>query len=434
MQPPTTPPTRTRLAGPRTRRTRPLSAFAGQHPDLEALVAWAAQRVDMTPHRWLETRLRACVLMEANQDQTDLVSLELMEELLNWTCGSIPLDHDLLPETKVLMGIAGTRPRETVRPQRSTTAPREVTHKLFERKTLKAAQASNKDPDCKPYLEALARSGNTRQVPVITAKHMRSVQDIGTRAPHLAGATEAILGALAIGRRAGTLQRTPPLLLVGPPAAGKTWWTNQIAEALGLPVTRLVMSKVTASWVLSGGSPAWSNSRPGRIVQMFLRGACAAPVLILDEIDKINPGNYDPAPVLLDLLESESACRWHDEFFGFEFDVSRMIVVATANRSDVLDPALRSRFREIRVGAPAAADLHNVICSVWAAHRALYPALRLPQELPGEAVSALTKKFMGIRALQRTFDDAIARAAVRCGRLRILPADLGLAPLRLVRN
>src|SRR5690606_25202495 len=125
--------------------------------------------------------------------------------------------------------------------------------------------------------------------------------------------------------------RQRPLLLSGPPATGKTWWTGQVAAALGLPCLRIVMPKVTASFVLSGSTPSWSSARPGRIVQEFMAIESATPVLILDEIDKVNPGNSDPAPVLLDLLEPASARRWQDEFFGMEFDVSGAIIVATAN-------------------------------------------------------------------------------------------------------
>lgn len=141
-----------------------------------------------------------------------------------------------------------------------------------------------------------------------------------------------------------------------------------------------------------------SDDSPRRALRLHLDPALsslvgrATPVLILDEIDKVNPGNYDPAPMLLDLLEPASA-------------------------------------------RPSGDELADVIRSAWLAHRGEYPGLRLPRELPDCAVDGLAKGFTSIRDLQRRFEDAVARAARRPGRLQLLPSDLaGTSPLKLVRS
>src|SRR5690606_40149465 len=136
-----------------------------------------------------------------------------------------------------------------------------------------------------------------------------------------------------------------------------------------------------------------------------------------------------------DLLERESARHWRDEFFDMEFDVSRAIVIATANRPQDMDPALRSRFREVAVGRPARDDLPALIRSAWTRHRSQHPGLKLPRVLPDEAIAGLAEGFTSIRGLQRTFEDAVARAARRPGRLRLLASDLaGGNALKLVRG
>ena len=133
-------------------------------------------------------------------------------------------------------------------------------------------------------------------------------------------------------------------------------------------------------------TPSWSAARPGRIVEAMAHAEVASPVIVLDEIEKVSTGRYDPAPVLLDLLDRSSGQRWHDEYFGIDFDVSSALFVATCNDLGLMDPALRSRFREIRVAAPAKDALPGIIASAWGAHRRLYPGLRLPATLPAPAI------------------------------------------------
>ncbi|MGY0634480.1 AAA family ATPase [Luteimonas sp. A478] len=97
---------------------------------------------------------------------------------------------------------------------------------------------------------------------------------------------------------AGPQPRPAPILLSGPPACGKSWWARQVAQALGLPATMIVMPKVTASFVLSGSTASWSSARPGRIVEAFIGTDIANPVIIIDEIEKASAVRYDPTPVV----------------------------------------------------------------------------------------------------------------------------------------
>lgn len=412
---------------------RPLPRLAAGHA-LARLADAASDLAGLSRDEWVESRLRAAILAELGASNAEFLEPHALP-LLRWIAGNLALDVEALPDAAEMADAFGLEelPKPRRRPRSARAEP--ALHQLYDRCALQAAMERVRDDEQRHHFRALLRSPHQRTLVPVTAAQQRAVLSLLGQAPHLREATESVVGALAIARRSRAPLRQPPLLLWGPPATGKTWWAGRIAEALGVPCARIVMPKVTASFALSGSTSAWSNSRPGRIVQEFMGMEGATPVLILDEVDKISAGNYDPAPVLLDLLEPESARHWRDEFFDMEFDVSRAIIIATANRPQDMDPALRSRFREVEVGRPAKCDLPAVIHSAWARHRRQHPGLRLPRELPDEAVACLVQGFTSIRELQRSFEDAVARAARRPGRLRLLASDLaGANPLRLVRG
>lgn len=306
-------------------------------------------------------------------------------------------------------------------------------HVLYDEQEFCAAQKRVTDRDLHTHFVSMSGLGPERIHFVMDGGTRRRVFNLNKRAPHLSEATDKVLGALAVSKRMGGKIRMPHLLLSGPPAAGKTWWAREIAKALQLPTRTIAMPKVTASFVLSGSSSSWSHAKPGAVVGVFVNSTGASPIIILDEVDKISDGNYDPEPALLDLLERTTAAHWRDEFFDCEFDVSQAIIIATANHSETMDPALRSRFLQIPVKAPRGDDLQLVIASAWASHCEHYDGLGLPPELPADVVEGLSRNGTHIRNLQRVFDEAISRAALRSGKMKLLPADFGVSALRLVR-
>lgn len=411
-------------------------AKRGLHPRtsdlyLHAAILEAAKLSDTTPEDWVQTRMRACLSVDlagelGGQPKAALAGVH------RWVAGYAPFDSATLPSAEEICTRLAATPEGAGR--RRTPKPPTSSHRLYDPDALEAAAARVSDQDHQKQFHLLARRGPGRSRPLVSAAQEGSVRRLLESAPHLAEATEAILAAVAIARRAKSSLRLAPLLLAGPPASGKTWWARQMADALGVPLSVIVMPKVTASFVLSGSTSSWSAARPGRIVQTFESSDVACPLIVLDEVEKASTGNYDPAPVLLDLLDGSSARRWHDEYYGIDFDVSSAIILATCNDPEMLDPALRSRFREIQVAAPGPDALPGIIQSAWTAHRRLYPTLRLPAELPQAALNHLAKQKPDIRELQRRFDDAIARAVQRPGRIRIIPADLGAPAVELARR
>lgn len=406
-------------------------------PDLylHASIAEAAAIAATTPDAWVDSRLRACLSVELAKELGPLSKTALVG-IHRWVAGHAPLHVPALPTAEAICVRLAALPAADRRLQAAEApAPRQgKAHRLYDPAALAAVSSHITDQEHKLQFQALARRGPNRPKPLATAALERRVRQLLVEAPHMAEATDYVLGALAVARRAKGSLRLAPLLLSGPPASGKTWWARRMAEVLALPLSIIVMPKVTASFVLSGSTSSWSAARPGRIVEAMARADVASPVFLFDEIEKVHTGRYDPAPVLLDLLDRGSGQTWHDEYFRIDFDVSSAIFIATCNSPELMDPALRSRFREIRVAAPRADALPGIIGSAWAAHRRLYPGLRLPATLPTPAIHHLATRKLDIRDLQRLFDDAIGKAAQRPGRLRILPADLGAPAAALVRE
>lgn len=403
---------------------------------LHASIAEAAALAATTPDAWVESRLRACLSVELAKELGALSKTALVG-IHRWVAGHAPLHVPALPSAESICARLADRPAD----ERRATAmavpvppSRPDLHRLYDPAALANVSSRITDQEHKVQFQALARHGPTRPKPAATAVIERRIRRLLMDAPHMAEATEYVLGALAVARRARGALRLSPLLLSGPPASGKTWWARQLADALSLPLSIIVMPKVTASFVLSGSTPSWSAARPGRIVEAMAQANVASPVFVLDEIEKVSTGRYDPAPVLLDLLDRSSGQRWHDEYFGIDFDVSPAVFIATCNDPGLMDPALRSRFREIRVAAPKAYALPGIIGSSWRAHRRLHPGLRLPATLPAPAITHLAARSLDMRDLQRLFEDAIGKAARRPGRLRLLPADFGAPAAALVRE
>jgi hypothetical protein len=285
--------------------------------------------------------------------------------------------------------------------------------------------AEKGEEDKVAWMKRLSASGNEREILRVRKSIIRRVERLLVIAPNMREATRHVLHQLALSRRDGNRLAINPILLIGPPAAGKTWWAEQIALALGVRSELVSMGGVSSSFEVSGSSRSWNSARPGRILRAFIKSLSASPVFVLDEIDKISAGNYDPAPVLLSLMERMSARRFRDEFFDMDFDVSRSIFIATANYPEHMDPALRSRFDEIIVRVPLREERLPIIESLWHDLRIERAALRLPAKLEPAVAAILIDEFCGARQARRMMEEGLGRAAHRDGELKLLPSDLG---------
>jgi len=208
----------------------------------------------------------------------------------------------------------------------------------------------------------------------------------------------------------------PPMLLLGGPGIGKTHFARRVAELLGTGFGFVPMSSLTAGWVLSGASSQWKNAKPGKVFDTFLNGDYANPVIVVDEIDKASgDGQYDPLGALYELLESQTATRFIDEFVELPIDASGAVWLATANDASRIPEPLLDRLTVYEIEAPDAEGARAIALNIYRDIRDAHDWGKRFPERPDdpalEKLAALPPREMR-RALQGAF--GTAKLAGRC--------------------
>ena len=203
--------------------------------------------------------------------------------------------------------------------------------------------------------------------------------------------------------------RIDPILLVGDPGIGKTLFARRFAAAMGTRCEVYSAAAAEEAFQLVGTDTGWSNTAPGLIYTMLARHDSAAPILVIDEIDKVRSTGYRNSPVnaLLDLLEPESACRWKDTGMQLTCDASRVIVLATANDARCVSAPLLSRCTVFEVPPPTPAQRRLIVEQHFADLRRTH---RCPEDLRlDEAGLRAAAEHEDIRASLREVRQGFAR-------------------------
>ncbi|HVM90232.1 MAG TPA: endopeptidase La [Puia sp.] len=212
---------------------------------------------------------------------------------------------------------------------------------------------------------------------------------------------ERILEYLAVLKLKGDM-KSPILCFIGPPGIGKTSLGKSIANAIGRKYVRISLGGLHDESEIRGHRKTYIGAMPGRILQSLRKVKSSNPVMILDEIDKVGTDfRGDPSSALLEVLDPEQNHTFYDNYLELEYDLSKVLFVATANDINHIQPALRDRLEIIDLSGYAVEE------KIQIAKRHL-----IPKQKEAHGLKDISFK-IGDKVLERIIQDYTRESGVR---------------------
>ena len=211
----------------------------------------------------------------------------------------------------------------------------------------------------------------------------------------------------------------PILCFVGPPGVGKTSLGQSIAKATGRAFQRVALGGLHDEAEIRGHRRTYVGALPGNIVQAIRRAASRTGVIMLDEIDKVGSGGFhgDPASALLEVLDPEQNGKFRDNYLGVDFDLSRVMFIATANQLDTIPGPLRDRMEIIQLPGYTASEKIEIARRYLVKRQLDANGLTPDQASVSDAVlSALVHDYTreaGVRNLERELGSVLRSVAMK---------------------
>ena len=227
-----------------------------------------------------------------------------------------------------------------------------------------------------------------------------------------------ILEYLAV-RKLNPEGKSPILCFVGPPGVGKTSLGQSIARATDRKFQRIALGGTHDEAEIRGHRRTYIGALPGNIIQAVKRAGSRAGVLMLDEVDKLGAGGFhgDPSSALLEVLDPEQNSKFRDNYLGVDFDLSKVMFIATANVLDTIPGPLRDRMEVIHLPGYTAEEKLEIARKYLVRRQLEVNGLSSSQvELKDETIRALISDYTreaGVRNLERELGAVLRHAAMR---------------------
>lgn len=219
------------------------------------------------------------------------------------------------------------------------------------------------------------------------------------------------------------------ICLVGPPGVGKTSLGKSVAHALGREYCRVSLGGLSDEAEIRGHRRTYIGAMPGRIIDAVKRAGTSNPVILLDELDKIGADfKGDPAAALLEVLDPAQNCKFHDNYVDVDFDLSKVLFIATANTLSTVSRPLLDRIEVIDISG------YLVEEKIEIARRHLLPRLKstVPSaqdlEVSDDAIRAIIEDYTsesGVRQLEKRLATIVRKRVLAAKSQKDFPLPVG---------
>ena len=338
---------------------------------------------------------------------------------------------------QIELGDTASGDAQELREKASKTNLPEKVRAVFDKEVKKLERINTQSPDYSvelTYLQTLIGlpwgRETTDNLNISNAEHTLERDHYG-----MEKVKERILEHLAVLRMRKDM-KAPILCLYGPPGVGKTSLGKSIAEALGRKYVRISLGGVHDEAEIRGHRRTYVGAMPGRIIKAIQKAETDNPVFILDEIDKVAERNIggDPQSALLEVLDPEQNHSFHDNYLDVDYDLSKVLFIATANSLTTIPAPLLDRMELIPVEGYLTEEKLQI------ARRHLIPKIekQLSFEEAGKirfspkAIEYIIENYTresGVRQLEKNLDKVYRKIAYRCAKEGKTPyVDQALRP------
>jgi len=247
---------------------------------------------------------------------------------------------------------------------------------------------------------------------------------------------DRILEHLAVLKLKGDM-KAPIICLVGPPGVGKTSLGKSVANALDRKFIRMSLGGLHDESEIRGHRKTYIGAMPGRIIQSLKKVKSSNPVFILDEIDKVG-SNFrgDPSSALLEVLDPEQNTSFHDNYLDVEYDLSKILFIATANSLNTIQPALRDRMEIIQIGGYSIEEKMEIakkhlVPEQRAEHGLKAKEIKLSATIIKQIIQDYTRE-SGVRSLNRQIAGVMRATARKVAMEETYPVSLNSETVKTI--